>query len=104
MAGLKSDVENTADSMIENHKNKVEDPDDGKTENKTNNSRNDFALGKTRNESAYPRSKRNDRQNKTDYPTKTKVIFLCHNSTSHINFITNGFEILPYDFTCPSTP
>lgn len=83
MAGYKSEVENTADSMVENHKNKVENPDDGETENQTNDPRNDFALRKTRNESAYPRGKRNDSQNKADYPTKTKVIFLCHNSTSH---------------------
>ena len=71
-----SDIDETTDAAVHDHEDQIEDPDEPAAED-TDDTRNDLAFGKSRDQTADPCRERNDRKDDADDSAETEVIFLC---------------------------
>ncbi len=86
--------------LADDHEDEVEDPDNGESEDQTNDARNDFSLGETRNEAAYPRSYGDNCEDYADNVRESEIIAFCHTTFTsflyckHYNIILMKNQVL----------
>ena len=87
------DVEQTKDMLADDHENEVDQPDNPAAEEDADDSRNNLAILKTRNNAANPRSDGDYRQDNAYNVGKTKVIAFCHGSNSFKIFVVSLYYV-----------
>lgn len=69
--------------LAEDHEYQIQNPNDGKSENQTENTRHDIAVSESRYKAEHPRRYGNDRKDKTDDIGQAKII--AFRISTHIN-------------------
>ena len=75
--------------LLQNHKNKVANPNNVESENQTDQTGYDLAFAKSGDSAANPACNGDNCKNQAYNPTKTKIVstFLCHNKSPPIIFL-----------------